>query len=70
MNACKTMPAIFTMDCDLDAVNEEGGSSTSWFSALLCLVRFPAEPDITAKAGGFMFRTGGCSDVEGDNPGG
>lgn len=57
------LPAIFTLHSDLDAVNEEGGSSSSWFPALICMVEFPVEPDLKA-------RTGGCSEVERDSPGG
>lgn len=65
---CETMPAIFTLHMDLDEVNEEGGSNTSWVSALICMVALPVEPDLRARTGGFVFRTGGCSEVERDNP--
>lgn len=58
------------MPGDLDAVNEEGGSSSSWFLALFCIVGFSAEPDLMARTGGFMFRTGGFNDAERDKPGG
>lgn len=64
------MPATFTLHSDLDAVKEEGGSSTSWFSVLMCVVEFPEEPDLRARTGGFTYRTGGCSEVERDSPGG
>lgn len=67
---CTTTLAIFTLHSDLAAVNEEGGSSTSWLSALICMVEFPVEPDLRIGIGGFMFRTGGCSEEERDNPGG
>lgn len=66
---CKTMLAIVTLHCDFNAVNEDGGSSTSWFSALICRVFSSAERDLRARTGGLMFRTGGCSEVDRDNPG-
>lgn len=65
----KTMLAIFTLHCDFNAVNEDGGSSTSWFLALICRVFFSAERDLKVRTGGLMFRTGGCSEVDRDNPG-
>lgn len=66
---CKIIFEIFTLLSDLDVVNEEGGSSTSWLSALICIVEFPAEPDLKARTGGFMFRTGVCVEVERDSGG-
>lgn len=65
---CKTIFDMFTLHSDLDAVNEEGGRSTAWLSALFCVVEFPVEPELRARTGGFMFRTG--DEIERDNPGG
>lgn len=61
------MAEIFTLHRDVDAVNEEGGSSTSWFSAR---VEFSVKADLKAMIGGLMFRTGGCCEVDRDSPGG
>lgn len=55
------LPAIFTLNSDLDAVNEEGGSSSSWFPALICMMEFPVEADLKARAGG-------CSEVDRESP--